>query len=72
MAKSHRSHKIHGLTSLFEMRNYLYKIELVMYEKSNEALNLVFLRLFEELSTLEDEVEKLKNTVPPIDENTDK
>ena len=31
-----------------------------MYEKSNEALNLFFLRLFEELSTLEDEVEKLK------------
>ena len=31
-----------------------------MYEKSNEALNLFFLRLFEELSTLEDEVEQLK------------
>lgn len=43
-----------------------------MYEKSNEALNLFFLRLFEELSTLEDEVEKLKNTVSQIDENTDK
>ena len=43
-----------------------------MYEKSNETLNLFFLRLFEELSTLEDEVEKLKNTVSPIDENTDK
>lgn len=27
---------------------------------NNEALNLFFLRLFEELSTLEDEVEKLK------------
>ena len=39
---------------------------------NNEALNLVFLRLFEELSTLEDEVEQLKNTVSPIDENTDK
>lgn len=39
---------------------------------NNEALNLFFLRLFEELSTLEDEVEKLKNTVSSIDENTDK
>ena len=39
---------------------------------NNEALNLFFLRLFEELSTLEDEVEQLKNTVSPIDENTDK
>lgn len=39
---------------------------------NNEALNLFFLRLFEELSALEDEVEKLKNTVSPIDENTDK
>ena len=39
---------------------------------NNEALNLFFLRLFEELSTLEDEVEKLKNTVSTIDENTDK
>lgn len=39
---------------------------------NNEALNLFFLRLFEELSTLEDEVEKLKNTVSQIDENTDK
>ena len=39
---------------------------------NNEALNLFFLRLFEELSTLEDEVEQLKNTVFPIDENTDK
>lgn len=27
---------------------------------NNEALNLFFLRLFAELSTLEDEVEKLK------------
>lgn len=27
---------------------------------NNEALNLFFLRLFEELSTLEDEVEQLK------------
>ena len=41
-----------------------------MYEKSNEALNLFFLRLFKELSNLEDEVEQLKNTVSPIDENT--
>ena len=39
---------------------------------NNEALNLFFLRLFEELSTLEDEVEKLKNTVSTTDENTDK
>ena len=39
---------------------------------NNETLNLFFLRLFEELSTLEDEVEQLKNTVSPIDENTDK
>ena len=39
---------------------------------NNEALNLFFLRLFEELSNLEDEVEQLKNTVSPIDENTDK
>lgn len=39
---------------------------------NNEALNLFFLRLFEELSTLEDEVEQLKNTVSQIDENTDK
>ena len=39
---------------------------------NNEALNLFFLRLFEELSTLEDEVEQLKNTVSKIDENTDK
>ena len=39
---------------------------------NNESLNLFFLRLFEELSTLEDEVEQLKNTVSPIDENTDK
>ena len=39
---------------------------------NNEAMNLFFLRLFEELSTLEDEVEKLKNTVSTIDENTDK
>ena len=39
---------------------------------NNEAMNLVLLRLFEELSTLEDEVEQLKNTVSPIDENTDK
>ena len=39
---------------------------------NNEAMNFFFLRLFEELSTLEDEVEQLKNTVSPIDENTDK
>ena len=39
---------------------------------NNEALNLFFLRLFEELSNLEDEVEQLKNTVSQIDENTDK
>ena len=39
---------------------------------NNEALNLFFLRLFEELSTLEDEVEQLKNTVSQKDENTDK
>ena len=39
---------------------------------NNETLNLFFLRLFEELSTLEDEVEQLKNTVSQIDENTDK
>ena len=32
---------------------------------NNEAMNLFFLRLFEELSTLEDEVEQLKNTVSP-------
>ena len=30
---------------------------------NNEAMNLFLLRLFEELSTLEDEVEQLKNTV---------
>ena len=39
---------------------------------NNETLNLFFLRLFEELSTLEDEVEQLKNTMSQIDENTDK
>ena len=32
---------------------------------NNEAMNLFLLRLFEELSTLEDEVEQLKNTVSP-------